>query len=43
MDKSGRLAMPKVVRDAARIRLPARLLVIAGDRGKIKLVCSRGM
>ncbi len=41
MDKSGRFVMPKVVRNATRIRLPARLLVIARDRGKIELVCSR--
>lgn len=38
MDKKGRIVIPKDVRDAAKIRVPAKLLAIAKDRGKIELI-----
>ena len=38
MDKKGRIVIPKDVRDAAKITVPARLLAIAKDRGRIELV-----
>lgn len=38
MDKKGRIVIPKDVRDAAKIKVPVKLLVIAKDKGKIELV-----
>ena len=38
MDRNGRVVIPKDVRAAAKITVPARLLVIAKDRGKIELI-----
>jgi len=38
IDKKGRVVIPKDVRDAARIKVPAKLLAIAKDKGKIELV-----
>jgi len=38
MDRKGRIVIPKDVRDAAKISVPAKLLAIAKDRGKIELI-----
>ncbi len=38
MDKKGRIVIPKDVRDAAGINVPAKLLAIAKDKGKIELI-----
>jgi bifunctional DNA-binding transcriptional regulator/antitoxin component of YhaV-PrlF toxin-antitoxin module len=38
MDKKGRIVIPKDVRDAASINVPAKLLAIAKDKGKIELI-----
>lgn len=38
MDKKGRIVIPKDVRDAAKIKVPAKLLAIARDKGKIELM-----
>jgi len=38
MDKKGRIVIPKDIRDAAKIKVPAKLLAIAKDKGKIELI-----
>ena len=38
IDRKGRIVIPKDVRDAAKIKVPAKLLAIAKDKGKIELV-----
>ncbi len=38
MDEKGRIVIPKDVRDAAQIKVPAKLLAIARDKGRIELV-----
>lgn len=38
MDRKGRIVIPKDVRDAAKIKAPAKLLAIAKDKGKIELI-----
>ena len=38
MDEKGRIVIPKDVRDAAKIKVPAKLLAIAKDKGKIELI-----
>ncbi len=38
MDGKGRIVIPKDVRDAAKIKAPAKLLAIAKDKGKIELI-----
>ncbi len=38
MDKKGRIVIPKDVRDAAKMKAPAKLLAVAKDKGKIELI-----
>ncbi len=38
MDRKGRIVIPKDTRDAAGISVPARLVAIAKEKGKIELI-----